>query len=66
MMPMWVILINLAINKDERPTAVILLGAAMGLGGIILIFIDDLNAFSNAAFSLGIFLTFVATISWGN
>ncbi len=27
---------------------------------------DDLNAFTNAAFSWGIFLTFVATISWAS
>jgi len=64
MMPMWVILINLTINRDERPTLPIMMGAALGFAGIILIFIQDLDALSNTAYMWGIFLTFVATISW--
>ncbi|MEJ1238800.1 EamA family transporter [Chryseolinea sp. T2] len=66
MMPMWVILINLTINRDERPTLPIMIGAALGFSGIILIFIQDLEALSNTAYSLGIFLTFLATISWAS
>ena len=66
MMPMWVILINLTINRDERPTLPIVIGAALGFSGIILIFIQDLEALSNTAYSLGIFLTFLATISWAS
>lgn len=64
MMPMWVILINLTINKDERPTMAILLGTVLGFGGIIMIFIEDLEALSNAAYRWGIMLTFIATVSW--
>ena len=64
MMPMWVILINLTINRDERPTLPIMIGAALGFAGIILIFMQDLNALANAAYLFGIFLTFIATISW--
>jgi drug/metabolite transporter (DMT)-like permease len=66
MMPMWVILINLTINRDERPTIPIIIGAALGFTGIILIFIQDLQALSNAAYSWGIFLTFLATVSWAS
>lgn len=66
MMPMWVILINLTINRDERPTIPIVIGAALGLAGIILIFIQDLEALANPAYRLGIFLTLIATISWAS
>lgn len=64
MMPMWVILINLTINRDERPTIPIMAGAMLGFIGIILIFIQDLNALSNAAYLWGIVLTLIATVSW--
>jgi drug/metabolite transporter (DMT)-like permease len=61
---MWVILINLTINREERPTLPIMIGAALGFAGIILIFVQDLDALSNTAYIWGIFLTFAATISW--
>jgi drug/metabolite transporter (DMT)-like permease len=64
MMPMWVILINLTINREERPTLPIIIGAALGFAGIILIFIQDLDALANAAYIWGILLTLLATISW--
>ncbi len=64
LMPMWVILINLTLNKDERPTLPIVLGVALGAGGIIPIFSEYLAEFSNTIYLLGILVTFVATISW--
>src|SRR5258706_391692 len=38
MMPIWVILINVSVNRDERPTFPIVLGLLIGLSGIIMIF----------------------------
>ena len=64
LMPMWVILINLTLNKDEKPTVPILMGVALGFGGIILIFSEYLAEFSNTTYLFGILLTFLATISW--
>jgi drug/metabolite transporter (DMT)-like permease len=64
LMPMWVIIINLTLNKDERPTIPIILGVTVGFGGIILIFSEYLSEFSNTIYLLGIIVTFVATISW--
>jgi drug/metabolite transporter (DMT)-like permease len=64
MMPMWVILINLTINKDERPTVPILLGVAIGFAGIIMIFGEHVQEFSNLQYLLGILMTFLATLSW--
>lgn len=64
MMPMWVILINLTLNKDEKPTIPIILGVAIGFAGIIMIFGEHLEDFSNNQYLLGILMTFLATLSW--
>lgn len=64
MMPIWVILINVSVNKEERPTFPILLGLLIGLSGIVLIFGEHLNELSNSVYTFGIILTFLANISW--
>jgi drug/metabolite transporter (DMT)-like permease len=64
MMPIWVILINISLNKDDRPTFPIVLGLLIGLSGIILIFGEHLSDFSNSGYTFGIILTFLANISW--
>lgn len=66
LMPVVVILINLMISKDERPTLPIMLGVAIGLAGIMLIFSEHIGEFGNAAYILGIVLTFVAVVSWAS
>jgi len=64
LMPVMVIIINLSINKDERPTVPIMLGVAIGMVGIVLIFSEYINQFTNIEYILGIVVTFVAVISW--
>jgi len=64
LMPMMVILINLAVNKQERPTVAILIGVLLGLGGIVMIFGEHLVEFSKQEYKLGILVIFVAVISW--
>jgi drug/metabolite transporter (DMT)-like permease len=64
MMPIWVILINVSVNKEERPTFPIILGLLVGLSGILLIFGEHLNEFSNSGYTFGIILTFVANLGW--
>jgi drug/metabolite transporter (DMT)-like permease len=64
MMPIWVILINLLTTQDERPTVPILIGMAMGLGGIILIFGEHLAEFSNSRYTIGIVICFVSNFCW--
>lgn len=64
LMPVMVILINLTINKDERPTVPILLGVAMGLAGIVMIFGENISDFGNRTYLLSIILVFVGVISW--
>jgi drug/metabolite transporter (DMT)-like permease len=66
LMPVVVILVNVMINKDERPTVPIILGLAIGLIGILLIFGENVNEFSKREYSLGIVMTFLAVISWAS
>lgn len=64
MMPVLVIMINLMINRDERPTVPILLGVGIGLIGIIMIFGEHIAEFSKPEYVVGIGMTFGAVISW--
>jgi drug/metabolite transporter (DMT)-like permease len=64
LMPMVVILINLGINKDERPTVAILTGALLGLGGILMIFGEHIVEFAKAEYRMAIIGIFIAVISW--
>ncbi len=63
-MPIWVILINLKANQDERPTLAVVAGIMLGLCGILLIFKEHLQEFSNPAYSVGIALIFLANLGW--
>ena len=64
LMPVWVILINLIINADEKPTFLILVGLAIGFSGILMIFSEHLPDFANSNYQLGILMTFVGNICW--
>jgi len=64
LMPMMVILVNLAINRDERPTVPIFFGVVVGLLGIVMIFSEHLKEFSNFNYRVGILLIFTAVVSW--
>jgi len=64
LMPMVVILINLAINREERPTVPIILGVLIGLTGIVMIFSEHIGEFSKTEYLFAIFMTLTAVISW--
>jgi drug/metabolite transporter (DMT)-like permease len=64
LMPVAVILINVSINKEERPTVPIIAGVLLGLLGIMMIFQEHLVEFSKLEYQVGIFLIIVAVISW--
>jgi drug/metabolite transporter (DMT)-like permease len=64
LMPVVVIMINLVLSHDEKPTFPIILGVALGLIGIILIFGEHVSEFSKTEYLVGIILTFIAVISW--
>jgi drug/metabolite transporter (DMT)-like permease len=64
MVPIWVILINLVIAKDEKPTFPIIMGLAIGLSGIILIFGENLAGFEIAGYVWGVVFIIVANLGW--
>ena len=64
LMPIWVIIINISIAKDERPTLSIWAGTLMGLLGIVLIFGNNLTDLGNINYRLGIGMTLLATAGW--
>jgi len=64
MMPIWVILINLTVNKEERPNWIIIMGIFLGLTGIVLIFGEHIGDFADSKYTFGIVLAFLANISW--
>lgn len=64
LMPMMVILVNLAVNREEKPTVPIVVGVLVGLVGIILIFSEHLGDFAKLEYQIGIALIFLAVLSW--
>lgn len=64
LMPMIVILLNLAVNREERPTFPIIAGVLIGLVGIIMIFSEHLSDFGKVEYQIGIALIFLAVLSW--
>jgi drug/metabolite transporter (DMT)-like permease len=64
LMPVVVIIMNIAIHREEKPNALVLLGVTLGLFGIVLIFSEHLKDLSDARYILGIFFTFVAVLAW--
>ncbi len=64
LMPVLVIIINLSINRSELPNITILIGVLIGLLGIVMIFSEHLESFTNPNYTIGILLIFVATVAW--
>jgi drug/metabolite transporter (DMT)-like permease len=64
LMPILIILINLTVNRQEKPTMSIVLGVIMGLAGIIMIFGEDITVASKTHYILGIIMTFTAVLAW--
>lgn len=64
MVPIWIILLNMKVSQDEKPNFPIIAGLLIGLSGIIMIFGQHVNEFSNPIYQWGIVAMFVANISW--
>jgi drug/metabolite transporter (DMT)-like permease len=64
MMPVVVILMNLIISRDEKPTLPIIMGVVLGLIGIMMIFGEHITEFSKTEYLLGIVMTFGAVLGW--
>jgi drug/metabolite transporter (DMT)-like permease len=63
-LPVWVIFLNLSVNRSERPNASIILGVLIGISGIIMVFREHLSGFSDPKYSTAIVLVFIAEMAW--
>ena len=64
LMPVWTVLINVFISKDEKPNWLILLGLVTGLAGIVLIFGEHLAEFADSNYTTGIVAVVLANLCW--
>lgn len=64
MVPVWVVVINLVVAKEEKPTFPIIMGLAIGLSGIVLIFGENLADIASSAYTLGIIMIIIANLGW--
>ena len=63
-MPIWVILINIGLTSEEKPTIPIVVGLVIGLIGIILIFGEHVSEFSDSQYAFCIAMAFSGNICW--
>jgi drug/metabolite transporter (DMT)-like permease len=64
LMPVIVIVINVMIHREERPTLPIIFGVILGLAGIVMIFSEHIEGFSKTEYVVGIVFTFAAVLAW--
>ena len=64
LMPVLVVIINVMIHREERPTLPMIVGVLLGLAGIVMIFAEHLSGFAKTEYMMGIFFTFAAVVAW--
>jgi drug/metabolite transporter (DMT)-like permease len=64
LMPIMVILINVSINREEKPTLPVVFGVLLGITGILIIFSEHLSEFSRTEYWVGILLILLAILGW--
>ena len=52
------------INRTELPNVLIVIGVIIGLAGIVLVFSEHLQNFTNRNYTVGIIFIFMATVGW--
>jgi len=65
MIPVWIICINLIINRTERPSAAVIAGILIALAGIFLIY-GEHHGFRISGNYSGILLMFMAGLGWAS
>ncbi len=64
-MPIYVVGINYASGIDRKPlNGKIIAGLLLGLGGVVLIFRDNLKDLANSQYLLGVIATFLSSLCW--
>lgn len=64
MMPLNAVLLNIFMSKGEKINATIVLGLLLAMGGVALIFKDNISDLSNPLYLGGIIAIFIGTASW--
>ena len=64
LMPLNAVVLNLMIYKNERMNKYIIVGLALAILGVVLIFRDNIADLVNPAYFWGMIATYFATISW--
>lgn len=62
--PLWVVLINLAVNRTEKPNAIVWVGILVGVFGMVVLFRDNLALLADPNYAMGIILIFLAVLGW--
>jgi drug/metabolite transporter (DMT)-like permease len=64
LMPVIVIMMNLFLSREEKPTVPIMIGVVLGLVGIVMIFSEHIAEFSKPEYILSIIMIFGAVLGW--
>lgn len=62
--PIWIALFTVLLFREVKLNLITIAGLVLGLGGILIIFSDYLQALLNSSFALGIVLGIIATMTW--
>ena len=64
LVPFFIVAFSILIFKSTRINSTILIGLVIGFAGIIAVFIDNLNEFSDTKYIVGVAAMFLAAIGW--
>ena len=64
MMPLYIVLINFLINKKEKLNSLIIIGLLLGLGGILIVFRDNLDALGQSNYLFGLIVVVISCFFW--
>lgn len=62
--PLWIALLSAYVFKETRLNLLTFIGLILGMTGILVIFSDYLHDLFNSAFSIGVLLNLVASVTW--
>jgi len=64
MMPLYIILINLLINRKDKLNAQIIIGLVLGFVGVLIVFRDNISFLGNKNYLFGIFIALISCFFW--
>lgn len=64
MMPLNAVILNILLNRDEKLNPMIIAGLFLAMGGVALIFRDNLADLANPVYFWGMIAIFIGTASW--